>query len=40
MSAAERRLIHIELREMDEVTTESVGEDPRRKVTIIPTNQD
>ncbi len=40
MSAAERRLIHIELREMDEVTTESVGEEPRRKVTIIPTDQD
>lgn len=36
MSAAERRIIHLELRDNDEVETESVGEDPRRKVTIIP----
>jgi spoIIIJ-associated protein len=36
MPANERRIIHIELRENPEVTTESVGEDPRRKVTIIP----
>jgi spoIIIJ-associated protein len=36
MSANERRIIHIELRKNPEVTTESVGEDPRRKVTIIP----
>ncbi len=37
MSASERRIIHIELRENDEVETESAGEDPRRKVAIIPT---
>ena len=36
MTAAERRIIHIELRENHEVTTESVGEEPRRKITIIP----
>lgn len=36
MPANERRLIHIELRNHPEVTTESIGEDPRRKVTIIP----
>jgi spoIIIJ-associated protein len=36
MPANERRIIHIELRDNDEVTTSSVGEDPRRKVTITP----
>ena len=36
MAAKERRIIHIELRGNDQVTTESVGEDPRRKVTIVP----
>ena len=36
MSANERRIIHIELREHPAVTTESMGEDPYRKVTIIP----
>ena len=36
MPANERRLIHIELREHPEVTTESIGEEPRRKVTINP----
>jgi spoIIIJ-associated protein len=36
MPANERRIIHIELRDNEEVTTESVGEEPRRKVTIIP----
>ncbi|MFM8320412.1 MAG: RNA-binding cell elongation regulator Jag/EloR [Chloroflexota bacterium] len=36
MPANERRLVHIELRDHPQVTTESVGEDPRRKVTIIP----
>jgi spoIIIJ-associated protein len=38
MPANERRLVHIELRNNPEVTTESIGEDPRRKVTIIPKN--
>ena len=36
MPANERRIIHIELRAHPAVTTESVGEDPYRKVTIIP----
>jgi spoIIIJ-associated protein len=36
MPASERRLVHIELRSNPQVTTESVGEEPRRKVTIIP----
>jgi spoIIIJ-associated protein len=36
MAANERRLIHIELRDNPAVTTESIGEDPYRKVTIIP----
>ncbi len=38
MPANERRIVHIELRDNQEITTESVGEEPRRKVTIIPTN--
>ena len=36
MSANERRIIHLELREHPAVTTESIGEEPYRKVTIIP----
>jgi spoIIIJ-associated protein len=36
MTASERRIIHIELRDHPAVTTESTGEDPHRKVTIIP----
>jgi spoIIIJ-associated protein len=36
MPANERRIIHIELRNNPQVTTESIGEDPRRKITIIP----
>jgi spoIIIJ-associated protein len=36
MPASERRLVHIELRDHANVSTESVGEEPRRKVTIIP----
>ena len=36
MPANERRFIHLELRDNDQVTTESVGNEPRRKVTIIP----
>ncbi|MCJ7626053.1 MAG: Jag N-terminal domain-containing protein [Anaerolineaceae bacterium] len=35
MSANERRLVHLELRNHENVITESVGEDPYRKVTII-----
>ena len=36
MPANERRIVHIELRDNPGVDTESIGEDPRRKVTIIP----
>lgn len=36
MPASERRLVHIELRNNQDVETESVGEEPRRKVTIVP----
>jgi spoIIIJ-associated protein len=36
MPASERRLIHIELRSNPLVSTESIGEEPRRKVTILP----
>jgi spoIIIJ-associated protein len=36
MPANERRIIHIELRENPDVETQSIGEEPRRKVTIIP----
>jgi spoIIIJ-associated protein len=38
MNPAERRIIHIALRDSTQVTTESVGEDPSRKVIIIPRN--
>jgi spoIIIJ-associated protein len=36
MPANERRLIHIELRDHPDVTTESIDEEPNRKVTIVP----
>jgi spoIIIJ-associated protein len=36
MPPNERRIIHMELRENDLVTTESFGDEPHRKVTIIP----
>lgn len=35
MSASERRIIHLELREHSDVKTESLGEEPNRKVSII-----
>lgn len=35
MPANERRVIHLELRDHELVTTESVGEEPNRKVTIV-----
>lgn len=34
MPAAERRVIHLELRDHPKVETESIGEEPNRKVTI------
>jgi spoIIIJ-associated protein len=39
MPPNERRIIHMELREDANVTTESIGEEPHRKVTIIPKEQ-
>ena len=36
MNAAERRIVHLELRGHPEVVTQSIGEDPSRKVTISP----
>ncbi|HEY58868.1 MAG TPA: protein jag [Anaerolineae bacterium] len=36
MPANERRIVHIALRDDPRVTTKSIGEEPRRKVTIIP----
>ena len=36
MPAAERRVIHIELRDHPAVTTQSSGEEPHRKITILP----
>jgi spoIIIJ-associated protein len=34
MSSAERRIVHLELRNHEAVTTESVGDEPNRKVSI------
>jgi len=36
MPASDRRIVHMELRDNPSVKTESIGEEPRRKVTIIP----
>lgn len=36
MPANERRIIHIELKNSEQVSTESIGEEPRRKITIVP----
>jgi len=36
MPPYERRIVHLALRDRDDVSTESVGEGSRRKVTIIP----
>jgi spoIIIJ-associated protein len=36
MNSGERRIIHLELRGHPAVTTESIGEEPHRKVTVIP----
>ena len=35
MSSAERRIVHLELRNHADVISESVGDDPNRKVTIL-----
>ena len=36
MSAGDRRIIHLELRDHPRVITQSIGEEPSRKVTIVP----
>jgi spoIIIJ-associated protein len=36
MSASERRVVHLELRDHPNVSTQSIGEEPARKVTIVP----
>jgi len=36
MPAYERRIIHLELAEREDVTTESIGEEPERRVIIRP----
>ncbi len=36
MPASERRIIHLELRDHPNVATQSIGEEPARKVTIVP----
>ena len=36
MTAAERRIVHLELRDHPNVSTQSIGEEPQRKVTIVP----
>ncbi len=36
MPASERRIVHIELRSYPDVRTESTGDEPHRKVVIIP----
>jgi spoIIIJ-associated protein len=40
MTPAERRIIHLALREFEGVATESIGVDPKRKVVIIPVQVD
>jgi len=40
MTASERRLVHIALREDNTVITESIGDEPNRKVTIAPRRAD
>lgn len=36
MTATERRIIHLALRDNSQITTESIGEEPNRKVVIYP----
>jgi spoIIIJ-associated protein len=36
MSALERRWVHLALRDMDGVATQSIGEEPERRVVILP----
>jgi len=36
MPASERRVVHMELRDHPKVATQSIGDEPARKVTIVP----
>ncbi len=36
MAAIERRIVHLELRDHPRVSTQSIGDEPSRKVTIVP----
>jgi len=36
MNAAERRIVHLALRELDTVATDSRGEEPKRSVVVLP----
>ena len=36
MSAYERRIVHLELKDRSDIITESVGQDPERKIIIKP----
>jgi spoIIIJ-associated protein len=36
MAASDRRIVHLELRDHPDVITQSIGEEPARKVTIVP----
>lgn len=38
MSAYERRLVHLELAAWSDIRTESIGEEPKRRVVIKPTH--
>lgn len=36
MTASDRRIVHLELREHPHVITQSIGDEPARKVTVVP----
>jgi spoIIIJ-associated protein len=36
MNAAERRIVHLALREIDSVDTDSRGEEPKRYIVVLP----
>jgi spoIIIJ-associated protein len=38
MPALERRWIHLALRDNDAVSTQSIGDEPNRRVVVLPRN--
>ena len=38
MPALERRWVHLALRDNDNVSTQSIGEEPNRRVVVLPRN--